>query len=938
MLSRWTSPTRCHPTAVFALFLLLAAGLLPSTGFAQFYFGRNKVQYTDFEWQVMTTDHFNIYFYSEETEIAQVAARVAEDTYPVLAARFNHEVRRKIPLIIYSSPAYFTQTNVIPGLLPESVAGFTEYLKGRVVVPFHGSYFDFEHVIIHELVHVFQFSKLDEVMRRQGIMRLTGPPLWFIEGQAEYWSEDWDTEADMIVKDMVLRGDVLPISEFWRVRGTYFMYKLGQSVCRFIAEEYGPDKLILIFENWHKGRSFDDVVRWTLGKKTKKLSDEWHYWLKRRYYPEIESLGLPKMESDQLTHDLYAVKGVPIDWDDGNGEREWVVFMAYRRGYTGIYMKPRRPDKDGLRTLVKGERSSRFESLHLLKSGIDATNSGLIVFSSKSHEQDIIYVYSLSERRIVGEYRSEDLVAARSPRFSPDARKIVFSGIRKGGYTDLYLLDLGSGRFEALTGDIYHDFDPVFSPDGRRVIFASDRCQNGEHGATNLFEIDLTLPGNVRQLTWGNFNDQIPDATDRGVFFSSDRGGAYNLFLLDSAGRVTRQSTYVTGAFDSRLSPDGRHLVYTGYQDFRFRIFQMELPQVTPPMANAASLGHSHWRPKQIDERFSQTSVKYETDYSFDIAQSAIAYDPIYGSTGGLQASFSDLLGNHAFYLLLTNTAQTKDEFLESFNFGITYVNRARRINWGVGIFHLYDEFYNIKDQYYFRRQAGGLGFFSYPLSKFSRVDLTTFIRYDKKDRRYGLTDREGMLASTFVSWVYDNAIWDISGPIEGRRYNLSAGISHSLSHGQAWNRIAFADVRHYFRLGTYSAFASRLFAFGSGGLEPQRIYFGGSWDFRGFDRRDFYNRKVLFASNELRFPLIDDLVIGFPFGDIGFRGIRGALFFDVGSAWDDEFDQFYGSYGFGFRVNLGYVVLLRFDFARRTDFKTSSPGFDFDFFFGWNF
>ena len=66
------------------------------------------------------------------------------------------------------------------------------------------------------------------------------------------------------------------------------------------------------------------------------------------------------------------------------------------------------------------------------------------------------------------------------------------------------------------------------------------------------------------------------------------------------------------------------------------------------------------------------------------------------------------------------------------------------------------------------------------------------------------------------------------------------------------------------------------------------------------------YNRNVLFASNELRFPLIDNLLIGFPFGGLGFRGIRGALFFDVGSAWDDEFDQFLGSFGTGFRVSLG--------------------------------
>ena len=94
----------------------------------------------------------------------------------------------------------------------------------------------------------------------------------------------------------------------------------------------------------------------------------------------------------------------------------------------------------------------------------------------------------------------------------------------------------------------------------------------------------------------------------------------------------------------------------------------------------------------------------------------------------------------------------------------------------------------------------------------------------------------------------------------------------------------------------------------------------------------------MVFASNELRFPLIDDLLIGFPFGGFGLRGIRGALFFDVGSAWDDHFDQLLGSFGTGFRVALGYFVVLRFDFSRTTDFKTVSPRTDFYFFFGWNF
>lgn len=920
---------------------ILALGLIlltasPSNG--QFYFGKNKVQYTSFQWQVMTTEHFRIYFYTEEAEIAKVAARIAEDAYRPMAARFNLEIMRKIPLIIYSSPSFFAQTNIIPGLLPESVGGFTEFLKGRVVVPFNGSYNDFRHVIIHELVHVFTFSKLDAVMSRQTSPHNAFPPLWFTEGLAEYWSEPWDTEADMIVKDMVINNRLLSIPEFWKIRGSYFMYKLGQSVCQFIGETYGEDKISLIFDNWLKGKSFDEVIRWTLGENLQQVSKKWQYSLKKKYFPELADLGLPRMESEQMTYDGYCVRGVPITWDNGDGIEDWVVFMAYRRGYTGIYMKPRQANGKGLRTLVKGERSSRFESLHLLRTGIDATNSGLVAFSSKSKEQDVVYIYDLNEGKVTGEFRFDGLIAVRSPQFSPDETKLIFTGIRTSGHSDLYLLDMKTGDYRALTDDIYYDIDPTFSLDGSRIIFSSDRSIDGMAGAMNIFELDLSGVSAVRQLTWGAFRDMTPEMGSKGMYFSSDREGSYNLFLLDNDGLMTRQSTYVTGAHDPRLSPDGTQMTYSGYEGMQFQVYSMDMTDTPEPVEDFAGGRLNSWTPGHIESEFSSTSIRYDTDYSFDIAQSAIVYDPVYGSIGGLQVGVSDILGNHAYYFLLTNTAETQRDMLESFNVGVTYVNKEKRLNWGLGAFHLYDEYFNDVDQYFFERQAGVVGLLSYPLSKFNRVDLINFFRYDYKDRRFGLEDREGLVMTNHVSWIWDNSVWDISGPIEGRRYNLSLGVTYSIDDMRTWNRMASVDIRHYFRLGRFSALANRLFGYTSDGLEPQRIYFGGSWSFRGFGRRAFYTRNVVFASNELRFPLIDALIIGLPIGGIKFQGIRGALFFDVGNAWEDDFGELLGSFGWGLRMSLGQVVLLRFDWARTTDFESISPGWDFDFFFGWNF
>ena len=923
---------------LLTLFILAAAVTLAAgSAQAQFYFGKNKVQYTSFDWQVMSTRHFRIYFYADEKEIAEIAAKIAEDSYRRLAIKFNHEIKNQTPLVIYSSPHYFSQTNIVPGILPEGVAGFTEFMKGRVVVPFHGSYFDFDHVIRHELVHVFTLDRLDAAYSKQSLRRAASPPLWFTEGLAEFWSKKWDTEADMVVKDIVVNDRFLSIGEMWRVQGTFYMYKLGESICQFIDSAYGPEKLALLFDNWHKGRNFDEIVKATLGDNLSALSNKWEYALKKKYYPEIANLGLPKMDSRRIVKEGFAVKGVPIRWNNDSTESDWVVFIANRLGYSGIYMLPLGENQGGLQTLIKGERSSDFESLHLLRSGIDANDKGQVVFSSKSKEKDVIYLYDLNTKAVAKRYEFDSLIAARSPALSPDGLRIVFSGVHSNGASDIYLMELASGAYERLTNDIFYDVDPTFALDGESVIFASDRCPAGPAGALNLYEIQIPDRA-VNQLTFGAFRDQSPDVTAAGIYFSSNREGTFNLFLLDSDGRMTRQSTFVTGAFDPRLAPDGKKLLYTGYQEMSFQIYEMDLVEEPVLVEHSAPATVNSWQPGKISSEFSNASIKYDTDYSFDIAQSAIGYDPVYGSLGGVQMAMSDILGNHAIHFLVTNTAETKDDMLKSFNVGVTYINKEKQLNWGLGAFHLYDEYFNDVDQYYFERQVGALSLFRYPISKFHRLDFTSSARYSNRELRFGRENRQAVLLTNYLSWIYDNSLWDISGPIDGRRYNFTVGLSTALDEVRNYNRTAMADIRHYFRLGRHSAVANRLLGYTSSGLEPQRIYFGGSWSFRGYDRRAFYARNVVFASTELRFPLIDNLLIGFPIGNLGFSGIRGALFFDVGSTWENDYDGLIGSFGGGFRVAIDYLIVLRFDFSRTTDFETISPQTDFDFFFGWNF
>lgn len=918
---------------------LILVLLLGTNAFPQYYFGKNKVNYTNFEWHVLTTEHFNVYFYPEEKEIAEIAANLAEKSYRILEAKFNHHIFNKIPLIIYSSSNYFQQTNVIPNLIPESVAGFTEFYKGRMVIPFNGSYADFERVIRHELVHVFSFGKLHYVMKSHKKYNFSSPPLWWEEGLAEYLSSEWDSEAEMLIKDLVISGRLVKLQNLSQLYGTYFLYKEGQSFLNFVTREYGDDKISLLYDNYWKGKSFSQAARNTFGKSLEELGEDWEYHLKKEYFPRVATTDLPDRMATQLTFEGFNLKPAVVSYRNEKGEENWIAFKSNKMGYSSINLMSPQGEKEKLVTLVKGGRSQKFESLHLLKSKIDASEDGRIAFVSKKNEKDVLYVYDIESRKVIQELSSSSLVALSSPSWSPDQGMLVFSGVTEDGYCDLYTVELATRTFTRLTRDVYGDKDPSWSPDGGEIVFSSDRGEFGEEGYDNLFVFDISK-GEIEQITFGPHNDLNPSWLPDGkkVVFSSDREDAFDLFLLDDSLRIHQLTSLTTGAFDPVFVEAESSLVFTGYQDQRFQIYKMKLPhkQLTE-IDNRLYTSNSSWEPQKLKGEHKKGVVKYENQFSFDIAQSAIAYDAVYGPIGGLQMALTDMLGDHQYFVLIGNSAQSRSEFLSSFNLAVTYLNRSRRLNYGFGLYHFYDEYYDDFYGWFDERQYGGMAFASYPLSKFRRVETSFFLRQSDKDLYMFEKKRHAFLSTNYLSFIKDTSLWDFVGPIDGTRLNLTVGLTFAWNDQSVYNRSLLMDFRKYLRLGKYSCYAFRFMGFSSSGKEPQRLYLGGSWSLRGYSRRAFYGRNLVLVNNELRFPLIDNLLIGFPFGRIGFQAIRGAVFFDAGNAWDDytdETDDLHLSGGFGARVSLGYFMVLRFDLARTSD----SDHWVFDFFFGWNF
>src|SRR3989442_2889206 len=106
-----------------AITLAILVSLSAAASASAQYFGRNKVQVESFDFRVLPTAHFDIYYYPAERDAALDAARMAERWYDRLSKALDHTLVERPPIILYASHAHFRQTTVVDGLLPDGIGG-----------------------------------------------------------------------------------------------------------------------------------------------------------------------------------------------------------------------------------------------------------------------------------------------------------------------------------------------------------------------------------------------------------------------------------------------------------------------------------------------------------------------------------------------------------------------------------------------------------------------------------------------------------------------------------------------------------------------------------------------------------------------------------------------------------------------------------------------
>ncbi len=883
-------------------------------------------------------------------QIAEIGSRYAEEIFDELKVKMNTVVTRKIPLIFYNTSNHFQQTNVTPGFIPEGVGGFFEFLKGRVVIPSNGSLMDFRHVIRHELVHVFMTNKIYRTLRDHRLTTDAMPPLWFVEGLAEHWSTEPDAQAEMVMRDAVLNNYFFGLEDIWKISGSFLMYKEGQSFLKFIEENYGYEKVGMILENFWMYKNFNKVIEHTLQTSIEELNKQWEYSLKKKYYPLYQKKAPQNIDSKQLTDFGYNFS--PVFFRDGT--QSFIYFVANRSGYSSIYrieIDSSYNVLDDPELILEAEQTDELEAFHLFQSAVDISKDGILTFVIKSGATDVIHFLSVKDKKIIKTFQRNNLIFLSSPKYSNDGKKVVFHGIDQKGFSDIFLYHIDEDSLLRLTNDFYDDREPVFSADNTEILFSSNRTAGKYEAVYNIFSFNLS-DNSIRYITYNNFNcyNPIISPNKKNLLITSEADGVRNIWMIKSDGNkysneMKKVSRFFTSAFDPRYVNDST-LVFAGFEKLSFHIYLMNLNNFFKDSLEQIVMDYSgaegYWLPKYDGNSSAISKVVYEKEYSLDFATGIVSTDPIFGTRGGAILALSDILGDDKYIFTFYNSATVQSDILRSFNIAIQRVNLAKRVNYGYGVFNFAGNRYDIResDEFFYERSFGGTMFLSYPISRFDRIESTVTLMNADREIVPGISARKSLLVNNSIAYIHDNSLWGPSGPLDGERWLFLLGYTSDVKFSNVNYFSAIADYRSYLRLSYSMALAFRMSLYYNEGKEARRYFMGGSWDLRGYPRWSIRGEKMWITSLEFRFPLIDQLQIKFPIVDIGFFGIRGAMFFDAGSAWDKEYKTTYGSIGTGIRFNLFNVIVFRYDIGKKIEnnFSEFQKGLFYQFFFGWDF
>ncbi len=989
---------RSSNRSVVSVVLVLSALMLAAAPAGAQYFGKNKITYREFDWQIYHSPHFDIYFYESERELLPKMVSLAESSYDRLSRRLDYQIQEATPLIFYATHSAFEQTNIILNFIPEGVGAFSTPARNRMVLPADLSDSEMFDLISHELTHIFQFHILYQGSLGKALT--VRPPLWVTEGMASYMAKDEQSWDRMYLRDAVVNDLVPPVTRA-NPQG-YFAYRIGHAVYDFIEERWGEDGLLDFIYELRNTFSADPApaVKRAFNIDPDEFDGDFRRWLRKKYLPALVESGEPSdygrlfrartspLNSTRVTSGVVSPSGdLMAAFSTSRGEVDVVLFDV--------------PDRRQIRNLTRGfTHDYQYLVAQNLtigrKMGRDLAFSPdgdtIAVFAKRESGRSLVLIDVLKggHRRVIDLTKEFGVEQELSPAYSPDGRTVAFSAWKDGDF-DIFTYNLDTGKLTNLTDDDLFDGSPAYSPDGRWLVFTSV-----VDGYQKLFRLDLQDPSHREQLTHGKSHerDAVYSPNGKRLYFTSDQSGAENIYSADlDSGQIVQHTNAVTGCVMPAVFEDREgheRMAFTGFWRLQPGLYLADPEEATVAVAaEAAAEGataeeadlETTKRPGEqsmllqfgIEPAVPEELPRFEPDIqvavdkaneedyhgfhlSLENAQTAIAVDSDSTVLGQAILTWSDLIGDRRLVTTLVSVRRFSD-------FDVAFYDTSHRLSWGLHLYDTRDYFLSQDRDGKINRdsqfeETGLIGSVWYPFNLYNRVELGTgviyrdinsfaFVRNRRTNQIFQVYEPQ---SDTFpvvqAALVSDTTVYETWGPQAGHRFRLSSDYSPDLNDGGTLSHDYNLDARQYVPMTRRSSLAFRAYGAVSNGSFRRPYWTGGLDTLRGFKYRSEVGDRVFFVNSEVRFPLIDTLAL--PWTRV--TDIRGRIFLDVGGAWfgnvqdfnfwndeDGRLEDGLSSYGFGVSAIL-FGLPVNWEFAKRWDFKDAEGGFRTGFWIGYRF
>lgn len=939
---------------IFTASLLFSS--LPVFSQYYFYYGKNKVLGSKFKWQHVETANFQIYYYTTKKDLVKKIANAAEYSYNRISNYLNIKIKKRIPLIFYSTQIDFQLTNII-GYVPPGALAFAESTTYRVVVQGDSSFDDLSRTIAHELGHIFEY----EILGRN--VWINPPPLWVTEGFSDFIMDYWNPFSLMTVRDAVLAEQLpqLQKSGDMGIGGGRAPYDFGHLIFDFLDHKYGKRGIKKFLFSLRKGALFrgrrnilsvfdlsPKVFNYEFGKYARERFKKFLYKENPADYSFMIGPDFPFGYS--FSHDISP-----------SGEMLAVLTVNWKRYNLQIVLISM---KDGkvLKKITPGF-TGKYDYINLKFNPTDGNSfawnkdSNIIAFFARKEWTDYLVLVNILNKKIIKRIKMKDIHQTASPKFHPGKNVLYFTG-QEATDSYIYAIDLDTEKVSKLTDGRLFIKAIDIAPNGKKLVYSAKKKDY-----LKLYLAPIENPSLARQVTDGDYNDITPvfSKDSKRIYYSSDELGAYNINGIDlEAKTLSRYSDVRTGNFFPVDVPEEKNqVVISTYYKNTFSLYKKD---VSTPLEKrtiefedvdkvlAAAKEEPAKEGVEIIEKGKYKPFKKLFVPSLPPIGVSVGTDG--GFFGYSYLNLTDLMGDHTFSFLLYSYYGYR-------SYQLSYLNRKGRLQFYGRLFtfkDVYYPYYPVSLQYYrtIRSIYGAEVGFHYPFNRSYRLEATTSLLNRQEDYDdiflgvelpYGQFF-DGMASSVRLSLVGETTQFGRTylGPNRGHTFKVTFEKYFKLGNNFMDAYVVEADFRKYLRLGANTLIALRLSGATSGGKNPLLTWTGGNNTFRAADFRRLVGNHYFLFNAEFRFPLVHAALT--PIGIIG--PIRGLFFFDAGGIWyqgekfqflkDGEFqlDEGLSSYGFGLEFFLfGYPMHI--DWIWKTDFK-SKKYYGASFWIGFDF